>query len=126
MAVRYNGTQQERRKGGSAFFAACFSGIIIQMAKLSKTQIEHVANLAQIGLTEKEVNNLTTQLGGVLDFVDIIQNTNTDNIKPTDQVTGLSDVWREDEVINCKLSQEQLLSNAPDTEGGYIKVPKVL
>lgn len=96
------------------------------MAKLTKQEIEHVAKLAHIGLTEKETNNMTTQLSSILDFVELIQNTDTFNIEPTDQVTGLSDVWREDEVLDCNLSRDQLLANAPATEAGYIKVPKVL
>ncbi len=96
------------------------------MAKLSKQEIEHVARLARIGLSEKEVNLLTTQTSSILDFVETIQTTDTDSITPTNQVTGLSDVWREDKVVRCKLTREQLLANAPEQENGYIKVPKVL
>lgn len=96
------------------------------MAKLTKQEIEHVAKLAHIGLTEKETGNMATQLSSILDFVELIQNTDTSSVEPTDQVTGLSDVWREDEVIDCKLTRDQLLANAPATENGYIKVPKVL
>ena len=96
------------------------------MAKLSKTEIEHVANLSHIGLTEKEINNMTTQLSSIVAFIDVIQSTDTTDIEPTDQVTGLSDVWREDTVVDCGLSRDQLLANAPEREGNYIKVPKVL
>ncbi len=96
------------------------------MAKLSKQEVEHVARLARIGLSEKEVSSLTTQASSILDFVETIQSSNTENIEPTNQVTGLSDVWREDKVVRCKLTREQLLANAPEQENGYIKVPKVL
>lgn len=96
------------------------------MAKLNKTEIEHVAKLAHIGLSEKEVSNMATQLGSIIEFVDTIQKTDTTDIEPTDQVTGLSDVTRQDEVVICPLSREQLLANAPDIKDGYIKVPKVL
>ena len=96
------------------------------MAKLSKQEIEHVARLARIGLSEKEVAPLTTQTSSILDFVEIIQASDTEHVEPTNQVTGLSDVWREDKIERCKLSREQLLANAPEQENGYIKVPKVL
>jgi aspartyl-tRNA(Asn)/glutamyl-tRNA(Gln) amidotransferase subunit C len=96
------------------------------MAKLKQTEIEHVAKLAHIGLSEKEVSNMTAQLGSIIDFVDTIQKTDTANIEPSDQVTGLCDVTRQDEVVICPLSRDQLLANAPDTKDGYIKVPKVL
>ncbi len=96
------------------------------MAQISKQEIEHVARLARIGLSEKEVNSLTTQTSSILDFVETIQTTDTEDIEPTNQVTGLSDVWREDKVQNCQLTREQLLANAPEQENGYIKVPKVL
>ncbi len=96
------------------------------MAKLSKQEIEHVARLARIGLSEKEVASLATQTSSILDFVETIQASDTETVEPTNQVTGLSDVWREDRVVKCKLTREQLLANAPEQENGYIKVPKVL
>jgi aspartyl-tRNA(Asn)/glutamyl-tRNA(Gln) amidotransferase subunit C len=96
------------------------------MAKLKKTDIEYVAALAHIGLTEKETAGMTTQLGSILDFVETIQNTDTTGVEPTDQVTGLTSVAREDVVVDYPLTREQLLANAPDHENGYIKVPKVL
>lgn len=96
------------------------------MAKLSKQEIEHVAQLARIGLSEKEIASLATQTSSILDFVETIQSSDTANVVPTNQVTGLSDVWREDKVVRSTLTREQLLANAPEQENGYIKVPKVL
>ncbi len=96
------------------------------MAKISLTDIQKVARLTRIDLTDKELDTMTVEVSSVLEFVDALQAVNTDGVEPTSQVTGLRDVWREDEVKRCELSREELLVNAPATQDGYIKVRKVL
>jgi aspartyl-tRNA(Asn)/glutamyl-tRNA(Gln) amidotransferase subunit C len=96
------------------------------MAKLSLSEIQKVARLARIELTAEELNKMTLEVGSILEFVDSLQAVETKNVKPTSQVTGLKDVWREDVVVECKISRDELLSQAPETQDGYIKVKKVL
>lgn len=66
--------------------------------KLTKQQVQHVATLARIGLTPAEVEKFQTQLSGILDYVEQLNEVNTDGVEPTAQVTGLTNVTREDEV----------------------------
>lgn len=96
------------------------------MAKLTLADIQKVARLSRIDLTEKEIEQMTTEVSSILEFVDTLQAVETEGVPETSQVTGLQDVWREDIVKNCEIPREKLLANAPDTQDGYIKVKKVL
>ena len=95
------------------------------MSKIETTQVERVAKLARIGLTPEEVAQMTTELGHILEFVEQLQKVDVSNIPPTDQVTGLVDVWRED-VVLPSMPRKQLLANAPEQKDGYIVVKRVL
>ena len=92
---------------------------------LSLEQVEHVAYLARLGLTEDEKQHLAEQLSHILDTMQVIDQLDTSAIPPTAQVIPLSNVMREDEP-RPSLSTEQVLSNAPRREGPYIVVPPVL
>lgn len=97
------------------------------MAKLSTSDIEKVARLARIDLSDKEKDQLTVEVSSILDFVDTLQSVDTKDIDPTAQVTGLTDVLREDVVSKCDIPSSELLQNVPDLdEQNYIIVPKVL
>ena len=96
------------------------------MSKLSIEEIQRVAKLARISLSDEELASMALEASSILDFVEIIQNTNTDGVATTSQVTGLTDVWREDEVKKSKVTPKDLLAGAPDTHDGYVKVRKVL
>lgn len=82
--------------------------------------------MAHIGLNDEEVAQMSLELSRFVDLVDQLQSVDTSGIEPTDQVTGLVDVMRADEIKPSKLSREQLLTNAPEQENGYIKVRRVL
>ncbi len=96
------------------------------MAKFSKEEVDKVSGLARIGATEAEKSKLVTSLSSVLEFVDALQAVDTRGVDPTSQVTGLEDVLREDELVKCPLSRDELLANAPAVQDGYIKVKRVL
>lgn len=96
------------------------------MAKFTKSEVEKVASLARIGISEAEKDELTQGLSSILEFVDALQAVDTKGVAPTSQVTGLEDVLREDEVVRCELSRDELLANAPATLEGYVKVKRVL
>ncbi|MEK7523805.1 MAG: Asp-tRNA(Asn)/Glu-tRNA(Gln) amidotransferase subunit GatC [Patescibacteria group bacterium] len=68
--------------------------------KLTKQQVEHVAMLARLGLSEAEIEKFQTQLSGILDYVELLNEVKTDGIQPTAQVTGLTNVMRADEVAS--------------------------
>lgn len=96
------------------------------MKKITKEEIIRVAELARIDMPETEAVATADEVSSILSFVDILQSVDTEGVKPTSQVTTLSDVWREDLVVSCDVPQAELLANAPMLEAGYIKVKKVL
>lgn len=96
------------------------------MSKLSRDEIAKVARLARIELTDNELNNMAVEVSSILSFVEIIQAVDTSGVNPTSQVTGLKDVWREDEIRKSKTPPKDLLAGAPEILDGYIKVKKVL
>lgn len=100
--------------------------ILELMAKVSAADIRKLGQLARIGLSEAEVKKLVPEIEAILEYVAKLQQVDTKNVKPTNQVTGLTDVWRADEGWKQQWSREELLKNAPRTQDGYVKVPKVL
>lgn len=93
--------------------------------KLDLETVEHVAMLARLGLTEEEKARLQDQLSSVLDHISILDEVDTDAIPPTAQVIELQNILRDD-VAGEPLSLEDVLRNAPRTEGDFIKVNAVL
>jgi len=96
-----------------------------RMSKISSDQVERIAKLARIGLSAGEVEKMSEQLGNVLTFVEQLQAVDIEGVEPTDQVTGLEDVWRDD-VVKPSPPRDELLKNAPALQDGYIKVKRVL
>jgi len=96
------------------------------MAKLTKKEVKHVADLSNLTLTDAEIEKFTPQLEKIIEFVATLSEVDTKDVLPTSQTTGLSNVMREDIVKSDEsLSQEDALSN---TEGhnGYFKVKAIL
>ncbi|MFN3967072.1 MAG: Asp-tRNA(Asn)/Glu-tRNA(Gln) amidotransferase subunit GatC [Endomicrobiia bacterium] len=92
---------------------------------ITKKDVEYVANLARLKLSEEEKEKFTKQLGTILDYMDKLKKLNTENVKPTSHVLELKNVWREDELKPCFYS-DNLLENAPEKEADFFKVKKVI
>jgi aspartyl-tRNA(Asn)/glutamyl-tRNA(Gln) amidotransferase subunit C len=102
--------------------------IVVKMARsstISKEQVEHVAWLARIELTEEEKQAFTKQLNEVLDYFKKINEIDTSNIEPTYHVLNLVNVLREDKV-EPSLSKEDALRNASQKEDSFIRAPKII
>jgi len=95
------------------------------MSKIGTAEVERIAKLARIGLSPEETSKMSVELGRILQFVEQLSSVDIEGVDPTDQVTGLEDVWRED-VVKPSLPREQLLANAPEQKDGYIVVKRVL
>ena len=95
------------------------------MATLSRADVEHVAHLARLGLTDDELARLEGQLNHILDQYAILAQLDTSGIAPTAQTIELENILRDDEV-RPSLSIEAVLSNAPATQGDHILVPPIL
>lgn len=88
--------------------------------------IQHIAKLANLAIDTDQHKLFASQLNAILTFVSKLQEISTDNVKPTAQVTGLVNIYREDVVEQLRiLTQAQALSNAKKTHNGYFVVPSV-
>ena len=96
------------------------------MSKITVQEIERVAKLAQIGVTDAEAKSLAGELEAIVGFVEQLQAVDIEGIEPTDQVTGLESVLREDEVRSAVQTRQELLANTPQSKDGYIVVKRVL
>jgi aspartyl-tRNA(Asn)/glutamyl-tRNA(Gln) amidotransferase subunit C len=95
------------------------------MATLSRADVEHVAHLARLGLTEDELARLEGQLNHILDQYTILARLDTDDIPPTAQTIELENILRDD-VPAPSLPVEAVLRNAAQTRDGFIVVPPIL
>jgi aspartyl-tRNA(Asn)/glutamyl-tRNA(Gln) amidotransferase subunit C len=95
------------------------------MATLSRSDVEHVAHLARLGLTDDELTLLEGQLNHILDQYAILAELPTDDIPPTAQTIELENILRDD-VVRPSLSAEAVLANAPARQGEFIVVPSIL
>lgn len=95
------------------------------MTTISMSDIQHLADLASLALSEEEAVNLRQDLENIISYVEQLSQLDTGGVDPTYQVTGLNNVWREDEV-RPGVDQQTLLELAPDRHGNQVKVPKVL
>lgn len=86
--------------------------------------VEHVAKLARLELTEEEKELYTKQLGDVLKYVDQMNEVDTSSVKPMTQVIDFVNVMRDDKVV-YEYTKEELMANAPEAEDGFFKVPKI-
>ena len=101
------------------------SWCIMVAMSVSKDDVRHLATLSQIYVTDQQADDLTGQLDKIVDYINMLDELDTDGVEPTFQVTGLQNVWRDD-TIQPQLPREELLKLAPDQEAGQVKVPKVL
>ncbi|MGI5880752.1 MAG: Asp-tRNA(Asn)/Glu-tRNA(Gln) amidotransferase subunit GatC [Syntrophomonadaceae bacterium] len=92
---------------------------------LTIKEVEHLAILSRIALTDEEKELFAGQMSDILKYADKLNQLNTDNIEPMVYILPALNVFREDEVIPAP-PREELLANASVAEDGYFKVPKIL
>ena len=92
---------------------------------VSRDDVEYVARLARIELTEEEKNTLTSQLNSILGHIEKLSELDTEGVEPTFHVFDVRNVFREDQV-RPSLPTEEILKNAPVRDGNFFKVPKII
>ena len=92
---------------------------------VSKDDVAHLAALSSINLSDEELSALTVDLENIIGYIEQLQELDTSGVEPTYQLTGLSNVWRNDD-IKPQLEREKLLQLAPAQLDNQVKVPKVL
>ena len=95
------------------------------MSKIDENEVKRLAALAKIGLSPEETTSMASELDRIVGFVEQLQKVDTADVEPTDQVTGLVDVLRPDEV-KPSMGPDELLANAPERQQNYVKVRRVL
>ncbi len=92
---------------------------------ISREEVEHVAHLARLGLSEEEKTRLQRELSQILETMRAIDQVDTTTIPPTAQVIPLDTIMRED-VARPSATVDDILRNAPSHEAGFFRVPPVL
>ncbi len=100
---------------------------MINHQSITTNQVKHIAQLANIPITETEEVSLSDAFNETLGVIDELKAVDVDGIEPTHQVTGLENVWREDKITSARMfSQKQALANAKHAYRGYFVVPRVI
>jgi len=95
------------------------------MASISRSDVEHVAHLARLHLTDEELDRMQAQLSKIIDAIDTLQQVDTRHVGPTASVIQLENVMRADEA-RPGISREAALANAPLRDDPFLRVPTVL
>ena len=93
--------------------------------KITLDDVRHVAKLARLSLKEDDLQRLTDQLESILGYVDKLSEVDVTGVEPTAHALPLHNVLRED-VVEPSLPLEKVLRNAPDVDGRFFKVPKII
>lgn len=96
------------------------------MTVISRDEVQHLAQLSSLQLSDDETTNLQKDMGNILNYIQQLDELDTTGVEPTYQVTGLENIWRDDTVVQSSVSRETLLSLAQDKTVDSVKVPKVL
>jgi aspartyl-tRNA(Asn)/glutamyl-tRNA(Gln) amidotransferase subunit C len=96
------------------------------MSKLSRDDVLKLAALSKLRLSDEEIERLRTELSEILNYVEVLNQADIENLEPTYQVTGLKNMMREDETKDYGYKTEDLLKNAPATLDNQFKVKRVL
>lgn len=93
---------------------------------ITNEEIKHIAELSRLKLTAKEEKNLGAELGSILNYIEKLNEVDTNNVEPTAQVSGLSDVLRRDEVKDWDKEEIKTALEQGELEAGQVKVKRVL
>jgi aspartyl-tRNA(Asn)/glutamyl-tRNA(Gln) amidotransferase subunit C len=87
--------------------------------------VKHMAYLVRLGITEEEAQKFSGQFTSIIDYFNMLNEVDTENIPPASDIANAKNILRED-VAQPSMSREEFLKNAPQSERGYVKVPTVL
>src|SRR4051812_40946432 len=96
------------------------------MAKLTREDVLKLAQLARLDLADEEVEEYGRELSEILQYVEQLGDVDVAGLKPTNQVTGLTNVMREDEIKDYGYEPAELLKNVPDVKDNQIKVNRMI
>lgn len=92
---------------------------------LSIHEVEHIAKLARLSLSDDEKMLFANQMGSILGYVEKLKELDTDSVIPTSHAVPIENAFRED-VVQPSIGVPSALANAPQTAGSFYRVPKVI
>ena len=92
---------------------------------IERKDVEHVARLARLALTDAELERMREQLNGILAYIEKLNELDTEEVAPTSHAVPMLNVMRDDEAGPC-LPRDEALANAPDRAGEFFRVPRII
>jgi aspartyl-tRNA(Asn)/glutamyl-tRNA(Gln) amidotransferase subunit C len=92
---------------------------------VSKEEVEKIAKLAKLKFTDEELKNFTPQMNEILNYMDKLNELDTENVEPLSHPVEQINVFRDDK-LNKSVSTEEALKNSPSKDDQYFKVPKII
>ena len=93
--------------------------------KITMKEVDHVARLSRLELTDAEKERMRRELDGILSYIDKLRALDTEGVPPTSHAVPITNVMREDEP-RPSVPQDEMLANAPDRSGEFFRVPKII
>lgn len=98
----------------------------MQMTKLTRDDVLKLARLARLRLSDQEIDEYSAEISSILQYVEMLQGIEVGDTLPTNQVSGLTNVMRSDEIIDYGYAPDDLLKNVPSVEDSQLKVRRML
>ena len=95
------------------------------MPGISREDVQHVARLARLELSEVELERMRVEMSNILAYMDKLRSLDTRGVEPTSHAVPLRNVMREDEP-RPSLPRDEMLANAPDRAGDFFRVPRII
>jgi len=92
---------------------------------ITRKEVQHIAKLARLGLTEKEMGKFQKELSKILDYIEKLKKVNVAEVEPTSHSTKIENVMRADKSLKFKVQSSKLMELAPETKNGYLKVKSI-
>ena len=92
---------------------------------LTREEVQHVARLARLELTDEELERMRAELDAILAYIDKLRALDVEGVEPTSHAVPLVNVMRDDDV-RPSLPLDEMLANAPDRDGDQFRVPRII
>lgn len=93
---------------------------------ISRKEVQHIAKLARLGLTEKEIKKMRKELSKILDYIKKLKEVDISKIEPTSHSVLMENIMRSDEETKKRLESSKIMELAPETKNGYLKTKSIL
>ena len=95
------------------------------MSKISKEEVKQIAKLAAIEINDEELSQFTQDLDSILNYIEVLNEADVENIEPTSHVHGINNAFRDD-ISKEPLASQEIIEQAPSSSGTSFKVPRII